>query len=252
MTIEAVTVSHSFGAREALSDVTLALHGGVTALVGVNGAGKSTLLRAMAGCLAPTRGMVLIGGHDLYGGTRADRSEALRQVALMPQLAEFPAGLTVFDVVSLVGWLRGLPRKACGTRAHEVIEGVGLASRSNSRIKELSGGMLRRVALAQAMVSEPDVLLLDEPSTGLDPAQRRAMLDLVKGLDTTILFSSHVIEDVRDVASRIVVLDDGRIVFSGSQADLASIGEAIAGTSPGQAAALEAGFLRIVSGAARP
>ena len=99
-----------------------------------------------------------------------------------------------------------------------VIEQVGLSARADEQLKRLSGGMVRRVALAQALVSEPDVLLLDEPSTGLDPEQRRGMVSLIRELGSTVLFSSHVVEDVKDVAQRVLVLEEGRLLFSGTDA----------------------------------
>ena len=243
--VEAGAVGHAYGGRVALADVTFSLSPGTTALVGVNGAGKSTLLRVMGGGLKPDSGSIRILGEDPY--RLRERAAALRDVALMPQTAVFPANMTVVEVVSFIGWLRGLKAHRATQRAIRVVEQVGLGDRAHDKIKQLSGGMVRRVALAQALVSEPDVLLLDEPSTGLDPEQRRIMVRLIKNLDATVLFSSHVIEDVQDVADRVLVLEEGRLVFDDQLSALEAIGAQATSGSEGQASGIEAGFLRVVS-----
>lgn len=233
-------VTHRYGDRVALDDVSLTLERGTTALIGVNGAGKSTLLQVLAGAIAPTAGDVTILGYSPY--RTAERRRALATIALMPQTATFPPGMTAQEVVEHIGWLRGLSARDARTHARRALAQVGLEARFSARMKQLSGGMARRVALAQAIVAEPAVLLLDEPSTGLDPQQRRMMVDLVKGLNGTLLFSSHVIEDVLDVAGRVVVLDEGRIAFDGPLDDLLDMGP------PAQARAtrLESAFLALL------
>ena len=242
--VHTIGVGHSYGGKPALAEIDLSLCSGTTALVGVNGAGKSTLLRTLAGAQEPDTGSVLIRGLDPY--RRGQRRAALAGVALMPQTASFPGNMTVHEVVSFVGWMRGLGSRTAGRRAADVIERVGLSDRSGDRIRSLSGGMARRVALAQALVSAPDVLLLDEPSTGLDPEQRRAMVRLIKDLDSTVLFSSHIIEDVLDVAERVIVIEAGRVIFDDVLPALAAAGAA-AGARANGASDLEAGFLRLVS-----
>lgn len=243
--VEAAAIGHSYGGRVALADVTFSLSPGTTALVGVNGAGKSTLLRVLGGGLKPDSGSIRLLGNHPY--RFRERSAALRHVALMPQTATFPPNMTVVEVVSFIGWLRGLRQHRATRRAMSVVEQVGLGDRAHEKIKSLSGGMARRVALAQALVSEPDVLLLDEPSTGLDPEQRRIMVRLIKDLDATVLFSSHVIEDVQDVAERVLVLEEGRLVFDDHLSALEAIGAQATSSSEGQASGIEAGFLWLVS-----
>lgn len=218
--------------------------GGTTALIGVNGAGKSTLLSILAGALEPTGGYVRVMGGDPY--RHRERRSALGHVALMPQQAAFPANMTVREVVGFIGWARGMDRHRARARADVVIEQVGLSARADEQLKRLSGGMVRRVALAQALVSEPDVLLLDEPSTGLDPEQRRGMVGLIRDLGCTVLFSSHVVEDVKDVAQRVLVLEEGNLLFSGTVAQL----EAMAAPStmrPGGGSAIEAGLMKVLA-----
>jgi ABC-2 type transport system ATP-binding protein len=226
----------------ALDGVSLALSPGVTALVGVNGAGKSTLMATMAGALRPAVGSLRVQGIDPYG---RDRRLALRAVALMPQSATLPRRMTALDVVEYLAWMRGVPAKAARQAALGALDRVGLVARAHHRVGQLSGGMQRRVLLAQAIASDARVLLLDEPSTGLDPEQRRVMVELIRGLDVTVLMSSHVLEDVVDAAGRVVVLDDGRVVFEGTVEALSSL--APSGTDQGRAP--EAGFLAVVAGA---
>ena len=244
-TVETVGIGHSYSGRVALADVTFSLSPGTTALVGVNGAGKSTLLQIIAGALKPGAGSTRLLDSDPY--RRRERRTALRHVALMPQLTVFPPNMTVVEVVSFIGWMRGLTAHRASDRAMCVIEQVGLGDRAHEKVKSLSGGMVRRVALAQALVSEPDVLLLDEPSTGLDPEQRRIMVRLIQGLETTVLFSSHVIEDVADVADRVLVLEEGRLVFDDNLSALEAIGAQATSSAEGQSSGIEAGFLRVVS-----
>jgi ABC-2 type transport system ATP-binding protein len=240
---ESLTVAdlgHRYKEQLALEGVSFGLSGGVTALLGVNGAGKTTLLTALAGGRAPTTGSVRLQGNDPYD--RRQRSAALRSVALMPQTATFPVNMTALEVVEYLAWTRGVASHEAPRRAKEALETVRLGDRASTKVRALSGGMKRRVALAQAIASRPEVLLLDEPSTGLDPAQRRTMVELIAELETTVLLSSHVMEDVTDVAQRVLVLNGGRLAFDGTVAELQA--QAPERTDPSKAA--EAGFLRIV------
>lgn len=240
--ISVTQLVHRYGSVVALDGVTLRLSAGVTALVGVNGAGKSTLMTTMAGALRPASGHVRVNGLDPYG---RERRQALRSVALMPQSGTLPRRMTALEVVEYLTWMRGAPPKQARSRARASLAAVGLAARERHRIGQLSGGMLRRVLLAQALAAEASVLLLDEPSTGLDPEQRRVMVELIKGLELTVLMSSHVLEDVVDAAGRVIVLDEGRVAFDGSVQALSS--HAPEGTDPARAP--ETGFLSVLAAA---
>lgn len=213
-------------------------------MIGVNGAGKSTLLSILAGALRPGSGGVQVLGLDPFRASQ--RRAVLPHVALMPQQASFPANMTIREVVGFIGWARGMSTRGARERADVVIGQVGLTARAGEQVKGLSGGMVRRVALAQALVSEPDVLLLDEPSTGLDPEQRRTMVTLIKDIDCTVLFSSHVVEDVKDVAQRVLVLEEGTVLFDGTVGELEAV--APGGDGTGRAGSdIEAGFMKLVA-----
>lgn len=234
-------VAHSYGRKEALRGVSLRLGDGVTGLVGANGAGKSTLLTIVAGGLKPTEGSVTIGGDDVYG--RRSRRSALPRVALMPQSFSFPKAMTAVELVAYLTWMRGVPWKTARVRAREALEQVHLAGVADARMDSLSGGMARRVCLAQALATRPELLLLDEPSTGLDPEQRRVMVDLLADLrGVQVLMSSHVLEDITDVADTVVVLHEGRVAFEGTTADLVA-----RAFDPTSHKAAEQGFLAIVA-----
>lgn len=235
------SVSHSYRDNVALSSVSVDLTDGVCALVGVNGAGKTTLLTAASGGLRPTGGTIAVDGHDIY--SRSTRRHALGKVALMPQIATFPGNMTVREVVEYLTWMRGARARDARLAAEDAISRVLLTDRATKRISTLSGGMVRRVCLAQAIAAGSDVLLLDEPSTGLDPEQRRVMVELLGHLSGTVLLSSHVMEDVTDLAERVLVLDAGELVFDGTVADL----EALAPATD-QRRAAEAGFLAVLTG----
>ncbi|MGK5684874.1 ABC transporter ATP-binding protein [Actinoplanes sp. URMC 104] len=209
-------VSHYYGKTAALDNVSLTVSSGVLGLVGVNGAGKTTLLSAGGGALKPTTGRVLLDGDDLYASRT--RNAALRRVAIMPQKFSFPAGFRTQDFVCYLGYLRGLSWKAARAATAKVLADVQLADKATVRMAQLSGGMLRRVALAQALIAEPDVLILDEPTTGIDPEQRALVRGLIQQVSTdrAVIMSSHIMEDIEAVADRVAVLHGGAVVFDGT------------------------------------
>lgn len=236
----------------ALTQVGFALSAGTrTGLIGINGAGKSTLLSIAAGGRHPDHGQVHVREHALYG---PGRRRALRLVSYMPQEASFPSALTAREIVEYLTWMRGHTPTGARRRTDEALEKVGLGPQRNTRFGRLSGGMRRRVALAQAIAPEADVLLLDEPSTGLDPQQRRLMVDAVAGLDGCVLMSSHVMEDIVAVASEVLVLHEGRLLFDGpldalgtSSPSSRTASPAEAGPAASPAETAEAGFLALIS-----
>jgi len=212
--VDALTVRYPRATTPSVSEVTLELTEGVTALLGANGAGKTTLLRTLSGALSPTSGQVTINGLNPYA--RRERTDALDKIAFMPQTASVPRDLTAVDFVAYLTWMRGKRRTPARAEALEALDAVGLANRADDKLKRLSGGMVRRVWLAQALAAQAGTLLLDEPSTGLDPRQRATMVELIQARATgTVLLSSHLIEDVLSLATSVIVLREGRVVHRG-------------------------------------
>lgn len=185
--------------------------GRTTLLLGPNGAGKSTLMRLLSGFDRPKRGEVRIGGV-------AERRELFRQVGWMPQDVQPGRGMTVAEQVEYVAWVGGQSRRWARESARKAISQVDLDDKRDARTDRLSGGQLRRVGLAQALVRQGQVLLLDEPTAGLDPAQALNFRALLKDLDCPggIVISTHQINDLVDDVDRVVILADAEIKFDGT------------------------------------
>ena len=214
-------VTRSFGRTRALQGVSLSADIGVTGLLGPNGAGKTTLLRMLATVLAPDGGSLRLLGGDPQ--VTADRSAIRRRLGYLPQDPGFHRGFTVFEFVDYVAILKELTdRRARHEEVRRVIDSVGLTEVTGRRIRGLSGGMRRRVGLAQALLGDPALVVLDEPTAGLDPEQRLRFRDLVSriGEDRTVLLSTHQTEDVTALCGHVVVVDGGRSVFDGTPAGL--------------------------------
>lgn len=204
-----------YGNVVALDVERLSIGPGVTGLVGVNGAGKTSLMSALAGLVRPRTGTVSVAGTPV---TRRSLRAVRRRIGLAPQQFRAPGHLAVADLVTYLGWLHGLSPGRAEERAGEVLEQLGLAGKRAARVGQLSGGMLRRVAIAQAIVHDPEVLLLDEPTAGLDPEQRHVVRQVVAGASAgrTTLISSHLLEDVVRWSDDILVVDEGRVAFHGT------------------------------------
>jgi ABC-2 type transport system ATP-binding protein len=218
--ISATGVSKRYGSIEALNDVTVAMDGLATGLLGANGAGKSTLMRALLGLVRPDAGSLNILGLDAARDSRDIR----RRVGYMPEGECLPRDPSAHVFVVHLAELRGLPRRAAVLRASEVLFQVGLEEERSRPIGTFSTGMRQRVKLAQALVHGPELVVLDEPTAGLDPAGREEMLQLVRRLSldlgVRVLLSSHVLEDVARTCDAVVVLRDGHVVTSGQLDEL--------------------------------
>lgn len=209
------------GSREALDGVDLHLHGGVVTVLGPNGSGKTTLLRCLATVLAPDDGTLHIDGLDVRA--EADRVEIRRRLGYLPQEPGFASRARVFDVVDYLAVLKGLDDDRSRRRSvFEALDLVGLADRASERIGELSGGMRRRLGLAQALLGSPRLLVLDEPSAALDPDERLRLREVIGDLRhrATIVVSSHLTDEAA-LGDVVVVLVDGATRFVGTPADLA-------------------------------
>ena len=215
-------VSRSFGRTAALHPTDLVLGTGVVGLLGPNGAGKSTMLRLLATTLPPTTGRVRILGHDVTNGSAA-RTAARRRIGYLPQEVVFPRGMTAAGFLDYVAVLKewAVP-EARHREVQRVLDLVQLGGRATKRVAALSGGQRRRLALAQALMGTPDLVILDEPTTGLDPEQRASLRNLLSGLPGTVLLSTHQTEDVSALCDRVLVIDAGRLRFDGTVTGLVS------------------------------
>jgi len=189
--------------------------GSVFGLVGPNGAGKSTTLRLILGLLHPTAGDVKVFGEPMSLSTGHLR----RRIGYLPQGDHYPRDMTPINYLELVGKLRGMPRKECHRRISSLLHAVDLLGAASTRIGNLSAGMTTRMAIAASMVNEPDLLLWDEPTAGLDPTGRKYALDLIRELKSqgkTMIVSTHLLPDADHVCDYIGVLNQGKVVFFGS------------------------------------
>ena len=230
-----------FGAITALDDVTVVLDAPATGLLGGNGAGKSTLMRSLLGLVRPDAGRVEVLGVDAAGHA----ADVRRRLGYMPELDCLPLDMTARDLVVHMAELRGLPRRDAVLRASEVLFQVGLEEERSRLIRTFSTGMKQRAKLAQALVHSPELVVLDEPTNGLDPSGREEMLALVRRLSSelgiAVLLSSHVLEDVTRTCDAVVVLRDGRVVASGRIDELRGLsGEGVLVRVTGDAGGFEA------------
>ena len=200
----------------AVNSISLEIpQGAIFGLVGPNGAGKSTTLRLILGLHHPTAGEVKVFGErmSLYTG------HLRRRIGYLPQGDQFPQGMTPINYLALVGKLRGMPRKDYQSRLSSLLHAVDLLGAASTRIGNLSAGMTTRMAIAASMINEPDLLLWDEPTVGLDPTGRKYALDLIQELKSqgkTMIISTHVLPDADHVCDYIGVLNQGKLVFCGS------------------------------------
>lgn len=208
----------------AVNRVSMTLHNGVTGLLGPNGAGKTTLLRTLATALAPDSGGIEVLGLDPR--RLQQRTQIRRHLGYLPQSPGFHPNFTAFEFIDYVAILREITNRA---ERHEevrrVLSAVGLSDERGKKTKSLSGGMRQRLALAAALLGDPRLLILDEPTVGLDPEQRLRFRELVADLGSgrTVLLSTHQTEDVTALCHRVVVLDGGAVKFDGSPEELCQV-----------------------------
>src|SRR5689334_14855525 len=218
VTLEGVTVM--YGKNAALRDVTAAVAGGAVGLLGPNGAGKSTMLKALLGFVVPDRGRMRVLGYDVAASPLEIRS----RVGYMPETDAQIPGMNAVSFVAYCGELAGLPRVDAMQRAHEVLFYVGLGEARYRNVETYSTGMKQRIKLAQALVHDPDLLFLDEPTNGMDPKGRDEMLELVRDLahhkGVNLILSSHLLPDVEYTCDHVVVMDKGTIATFGPIAAL--------------------------------
>lgn len=215
----------------------------VVGVLGPNGAGKTTLIRLVATVLTPDSGSISVSGSPLE--SRATRRSFRESLGYLPQDFGFWPSFTVLECVAYAAWLRGLTPSLIRERASGAIEAMNLSELAGRRMRSLSGGQKRRVGLAQAIVNTPRVLLLDEPTAGLDPEQRLHFRQLIRSIGSSgiVLISTHLVEDVATVCDNVAVMDAGRILFTGTPSEMKAKG---AGRPAVGASEFEHGYLSIL------
>ncbi len=207
------------GGVTALDELTVTVPSGSVGLVGANGSGKTTMFRLMLGLIRPTKGRIEVRGTDVTKDPIRVRS----RLGFMPEHDCLPPDQTAADLVSTLGEMSGLPPRAARQRASDVLDLVGLDEARFRAISGFSTGMRQRTKLAQALVADPELVLLDEPTAGLDPMGREEMLDLVRRLDEfgiSVVLATHLLDDVQSVCDYVVMIDAGKLVLSGPTGQL--------------------------------
>jgi ABC-type multidrug transport system ATPase subunit len=245
MNVEITGLTRRFGRTMAVAGVDLQAGPGVFGLLGPNGAGKTSLLRMMATAIRPTTGTLRLLGRD--PGDYGPRREVRRRLGYLPQSLGYYPGFTAAEFVEYFALLKEVPAALIPAAVAAAIERVELGDKAKTKLRALSGGMLRRVGVAQAIVNEPGLLLLDEPTAGLDPEQRVAFRALLRDLGqrATVVVSTHLVEDVGAACTQVALMDRGKIVFHGTPADLTARG---AGHDTGDAP-LERGYSSVLAAA---
>jgi len=246
MNIEITDLTRRFGRNQAVAGVSLEVGPGVFGLLGPNGAGKTSLLRMMATVIPPSSGRLRLLGRD--PGTFGPRKEIRRRLGYLPQTLGYYPSFTVAEFVEYFALLKEMPPGQVPRAVAAAIDRVDLGGRARAKLRTLSGGMLRRVGIAQAIVNEPDLLLLDEPTAGLDPEQRVAFRTLLRDLGerASVVVSTHLVEDVGAACTEVALMDAGKIVFHGTPDELTARGE---GTGAAGDAPLERGYSAVLAAA---
>lgn len=218
--IEAKQLTKKYGNFTAVRDVSFAVgQGEVVGLLGPNGAGKTTIMRMLTGYSPPTSGTAVVAGHDMA----LDPLQAKARVGYLPEGVPLYPEMTVREYVNYCGQLHGLhDRKARRERVAAVVERVGLTYKANKLVSSLSKGMRQRLGVAQALVHSPDVIILDEPTIGIDPRQVIEVREMVRelGQEHAVLFSTHILTEAEQVCDRLLIINQGRIVAEGTPDEL--------------------------------
>ena len=206
-------VSKQFKNKIAADQISLKLTPGVYGLLGANGAGKTTLMRMICGILKPDRGTIKLDGKDV-------EEEAYREaLGYLSQGFGYYPEFTGMDFLMYLASLKGIPKKEAKKRCKKMTELTGLTGMEKKKIKTYSGGMIRRLGIAQALLNSPKVLILDEPTAGLDPKERVRFRDMIasEGKNNIVLLSTHIVSDVEHIADKILIMKEGQMIFEGSR-----------------------------------
>jgi ABC-2 type transport system ATP-binding protein len=246
MNVEITDLTRRFGRTQAVAGVSLQAGPGVFGLLGPNGAGKTSLLRMLATVIPPSSGTLRLLGHD--PGSYGPRREIRRRLGYLPQNLGYYPGFTVAEFVEYFALLKDMPPGRVPAAVATAVERTGLGDKARAKLRTLSGGMLRRAGIAQAIVNEPELLLLDEPTAGLDPEQRVAFRALLRDLGqrATVIVSTHLVEDVGAACTRVALMNQGTILFYGTPAELTARAD---GTDAAGDAPLERGYSAVLAAA---
>lgn len=218
MELKMIKLTKQFGDFTAVDHMNLTMTNGVYGLLGVNGAGKTTLMRMICTLLQPSSGKILCNGKDIFK-MGADYRKLL---GYLPQDFGFYPEFTVKDYLLYIAALKGIRPAVARKRVKDLISKVGLSKAANKKMKKLSGGMKRRAGIAQAVLNDPKILILDEPTAGLDPNERIRFRNLISELseDRLVLLSTHIVSDVEYIANEIWLMNDGRLLHQGTADEL--------------------------------
>ncbi len=209
-------VTKEFGNKIACDSISLVLQKGVYGLLGANGAGKTTLMRMMCGVLAPTSGTVTFNGIDVK------QEEYRDALGYLPQNFGYYPEFSALDFMLYLAALKGLPKARAMEKSKKLLELVSLEKESRKKIKTFSGGMKQRLGIAQSMLNDPKILILDEPTAGLDPKERVRFRNLISrlGAERIVLLSTHIVSDIEYIADTILIMKDGQLVHQGTREDI--------------------------------
>jgi len=211
MNLSVDRLSKQYKNKIAVDRISFNLTDGVTGLLGANGAGKTTLMRMMSGILNPTSGSVTADGIPV----QTEEYRAL--LGYLPQDFGYYPEFTAREFVQYIAALKGIEKKKAKNKTEELLEMVGLSDVANKKIKTFSGGMKQRVGIAQALVNDPKILILDEPTAGLDPKERVRFRNLIAEIGKTsiVLFSTHIVSDIEHIAGNLLMIRDGQLIYEG-------------------------------------
>lgn len=219
-------VSKVFNTVNAVDYATCSMNKGVYGLLGVNGAGKTTLMRMLTTVIQPTSGEITWDGKNIFESGAAYRDK----LGYLPQDFGYYPDLSVYDYMIYIASIKGIRPSAARKRTEQLLGRVGMSKYKKRKMKTLSGGMVRRVGIAQAMLNNPKILVLDEPTAGLDPSEKIRFRNLISELseDRLVLLSTHIVSDVEFIANKIILMKDGKIFLTGTSEELiASMDEAV-------------------------